>query len=295
VNSIEPVAWRLATRWLTTADHTLVMGVLNMTPDSFSDGGSFVSAAGVDVAGAVRHAEQLVAAGADIIDVGGESTRPGAGSVDQPEEMGRVIPVVEELARRGIVVSIDTTKPAVAGEALAAGAEIVNDVTALHDDAMRRICADAKAGVVLMHMRGNPRTMQDRPEYEDVVTDVTGYLRHAASQAEQAGIDRSRICLDPGIGFGKTVDHNLQLLASLRRLTALGYPVLVGTSRKSSLGAVLEQSGVTTTPEQRDPATAATVALAVAAQAAVVRVHQVPSAVQAARTADAIVRAGFAI
>ena len=277
-----PVRWRLRTRALDTGDHSLIMGILNVTPDSFSDGGDYP-----DAAAAIAHGEKMTAAGADIIDVGGESTRPGAEPVSAGDEIDRVVPVVAALAARGIVVSVDTSKPAVAEAALAAGAEVINDVTAFGAPGMAGVAAAAGAGVVLMHMRGTPRTMQEDPRYDDVVAQVRDYLVGRAAAAADAGIDPDRICLDPGIGFGKTAAHNLLLLRRLGELVETGYPILAGTSRKSFLGALFPGSA----PADRDIATAATVALGVAHGAAVFRVHNVPAAVAAARTADAIVRA----
>ena len=201
--------------------------------------------------------------------------------------------VIGALAAEGVVVSVDTSKPEVAAAALAAGAEIVNDVTALAAPGMAEVCADAGAGVVLMHMQGTPRTMQQTPTYDDVLADVAGYLEDRAAAAEAAGIARDRICLDPGIGFGKTFDHNLTLLANLDHLVALGYPVLVGASRKAFLGGVLRAAGVDTAPAERDPATGATTAIAVLAGAAAVRVHDVASALQVVRTTGAIVRSAL--
>ncbi|HEX9642422.1 MAG TPA: dihydropteroate synthase [Acidimicrobiia bacterium] len=288
-----PVEWRLRTRTLSTGDHTLIMGIVNVTPDSFSDGGAFVGdAAGpADHAAALAHGLRLVADGADVVDVGGESTRPGAADVPLDVELQRVIPVVAELAARNVVVSVDTSKPEVARAALEAGAEAVNDVTALADPAMVEVCATAGAGVVLMHMQGTPRSMQAAPRYGDVVEEVTGYLLGRAAAVAAGGVAAERICIDPGIGFGKALDHNLALLGSLDRLVAAGHPVALGASRKSFLGAILERSGRRVDAADRDPATGATTALAVAAGVAVIRVHDVASTLQVVRIADAIVRA----
>ncbi len=286
-----PTTWRLRSTTLSTQDHSLVMGVLNVTPDSFSDGGRFAIGFGVDRAAAVEAGLAMWAAGADIVDVGGESSRPGARPVDDAVEAERVVPIVAELAAAGVVVSIDTSKAPVAAAALDAGAEIVNDVTALGDPDMAAVCSRRGAGLVLMHMRGEPRTMQDAPHYDDVVGEVRDFLLGRADVARAAGIDGARICLDPGIGFGKNVEHNLALLHSAAELVSIGYPILIGASRKSTLGAVLAAHGIETAAVDRDPATAATTALAIAAGAAVVRVHDVASTVQVARMADAIVRA----
>ncbi len=261
------------------------MGIVNVTPDSFSDGGRWF-----DPNAAVAHGLAMTAAGADIVDVGGESTRPGAEPVPVDEEIRRVAPVIATLAAEGVVVSIDTAKVPVAAAAVTAGAEIVNDITALGPPAMAQFCADAGVGVVLMHMQGMPRTMQVSPHYDNVVADVHRFLEARAGVAIAAGIDADRICLDPGIGFGKTVDHNLQLLAGLATLTSGDHPILVGTSRKRFLGSILETSGRTADVAGRDRATAATVVAAILAGAAVVRVHNVAAALDAVRVADAIVR-----
>ncbi len=262
------------------------MGIVNVTPDSFSDGGAFFADDVPDIDAAVAHGIGLMRDGADLLDVGGESTRPGADAVDATTEQTRVVPVVEQLVAAGAIVSIDTTKASVAASAIAAGAAIVNDVTALGDSAMADLCAEADVGVVLMHMRGTPRTMQDDPVYDDVVAEVRRYLEERAEAAIAAGIDAQRIAVDPGIGFGKTLEHNLALLAQLERITELGFPVVLGASRKRFLGVIVGAER----PSDRDVATAATTALGIAAGAAVVRVHNVAMGLHAARTADAIVR-----
>ncbi len=261
------------------------MGVVNVTPDSFSDGGRWV-----DPAAAARRGIALVDDGADIVDVGGESTRPGADPVSIEEETERVEPVVAALAATGAVVSVDTSKVEVAAAAVAAGAQIVNDVTALGSPAMGEFCAAAGVGVVLMHMLGTPRSMQVNPHYDNVVGDVRRYLEERVGAAVAAGIEGDRICLDPGIGFGKTVAHNLQILAGLAAFTSADQPILVGTSRKGFLGSILEASGKTTDTAARGAATVATVAASILAGVAVVRVHDVGSALDAVRIADAIVR-----
>jgi dihydropteroate synthase len=281
------VTWRLRTQALSNEEHTLVMGVLNVTPDSFSDGGRYL-----DHSAAVAHGLAMYDEGADLIDVGGESTRPGGQPVPLQDELDRVIPVVASLAAEGVVVSVDTSTPEVASAAIEAGAEVVNDVTALADDEMAEVCAASGAGVALMHMKGSPATMQDEPTYADVVADVTAYLADRVAAATAAGIDETRVCVDPGIGFGKTVAHNLALLAGLGTIAAMGRPVLVGTSRKRFIGSVLEAAGISVAVERRDVATGATVALAIANGASVVRVHDVAGALQVARMADAIVRSG---
>lgn len=277
--------WQLRDTTLSTADHTLIMGVLNVTPDSFSDGGR-----DGDSAGATTRALAMWEAGADIIDIGGESTRPGADPVEAPAEMDRVVPIVSELAAAGAVVSIDTMKPAVVAAAVGAGAAIVNDVGGLRDPAMMEVVAGLDVGVVIMHMRGEPRTMQSDTTYDDVVEDVAAYLEHRAQLAIDAGIDRSRICLDPGIGFGKSHLQNLEVLNRVSRYVDIGFPVLIGASRKAFLGSILNAAGFAAEPAERDFATAATVSAAVLGGAAVVRVHEVAGALQVARTTDAIVR-----
>ena len=258
------------------------MGVVNTTPDSFSDGGLYF-----DSEGAVAHGLQLWEEGADIVDVGGASTRPGAEDVSESEEVDRTTGVVESLVTQGVVVSIDTFRPNVAAAAIAAGAEAVNDVTALADPAMAQVVAESGAGVVLMHMQGEPRTMQDAPHYDDVVSEVAEFLVERAEFAESSGIDPARISVDPGIGFGKSFEHNLDLLSGLDRLVEIGKPVLLGTSRKRFLGQILGEDD----PLQRDIATSATLSLAISQGVSVLRVHNVAMALQTARVADAIVRA----
>ena len=275
------VDWAIRDKVLSTADRTLIMGIVNVTPDSFSDGGRFL---GPDRA--IAHGLRLFEDGADLVDVGGESSRPGAEEVPAAEEIRRVIPVIAGLVAAGVPVSVDTSKPEVASAALAEGAVVVNDITAFGHPDMAPLVAAARCGAVLMHMQGNPQTMQDRPAYEDVVGEVRDYLLERAALIEQAGVERSFVCVDPGIGFGKTQRHNLQLLARLDELVSTGYPVLVGTSRKSFIGKILDQSD----PAERDLATAATVAIAATRGAAVVRVHNVEMTRQAVLVADAIVR-----
>jgi dihydropteroate synthase len=275
--------WRLRSRRL-VFDRPLIMGIVNVTPDSFSDGGRFA-----DAGGAIGQGRRLREAGADIIDVGGESTRPGSEPVTAAAELDRVLPVVEALAEEGAVVSVDTSKPEVAAAALAAGAEIINDVTAGADPGMLPTVAAAGAGLVLMHMQGTPRTMQDDPRYEDVVAEVADFLVARAETARRAGVAAEAVMIDPGIGFGKTVDHNLELLRRLGELVATGLPVLVGASRKGFLGTI---TGVAD-PAHRDLATAAVTALAVAKGAAAVRVHDVASSREAAAISWAIARHGI--
>ncbi len=250
----------------------LVMGILNCTPDSFADGGRFF-----DHDDALRHAEDLLKGGADIIDVGGESTRPGADPVDVEEEMRRVVPVITEIRRRRpeIVLSVDTSKVKVAEASLAAGADLVNDVTAASAPGMLELVARFDAGIAFMHMRGKPRTMQTDTTYESVVAEVHEHLRKRAAAAIAAGIPAHRVWLDPGIGFGKDDDGNLALLAALPDLAAAGHPVLVGPSNKSFIGR-LTGAGV----EDRLPGTLAALLPAVGIDRAVVRVHDVSATVQ---------------
>jgi dihydropteroate synthase len=249
-----------------------------VTPDSFSDGGRYL-----DAGAAVRHGVELVGDGAAVLDVGGESTRPGALPVGEAEELRRVLPVVEGLA--GVAtVSVDTSKAAVAEAAIEAGASIVNDVTALRGDGdMAALCAERGVGVVLMHMPGTPRTMQDDPRYEDVVDDVKAFLAERVDAAVAAGIDEERIWVDPGIGFGKTLEHNLELLRRLGELRGLGRPLVIGTSRKSFIGKI-DGSAV----DDRVGGTIASSVLAAAEGADVLRVHDVAEMAQALRVAGAI-------
>jgi dihydropteroate synthase len=256
-----------------------LMGVVNVTPDSFSDGGLYL-----DPEAAISHGEELARTGAAILDVGGESTRPGAEAVSEEEELRRVVPVVEGLAGAKAEISVDTSKAAVAAAALAAGAEIVNDVTALRGDAeMAALCADRGATVVLMHMVGTPQTMQRDPVYEDVVADVKAFLSGRVEAATAAGVAEERIWLDPGIGFGKTAEHNLELLRRLAELRELGRPLVVGTSRKSFIGKV-DGSGA----GERLGGTIASSVLAAAEGADVLRVHDVAEMSQALAVAGAI-------
>jgi len=257
-----------------------VMGVVNVTPDSFSDGG-----VNFEPAHAVDSARRMLDEGAAIVDVGGESTRPGSESVSIEEELRRVLPVLEELP--GVPVSIDTAKSQVAERALALGAELVNDVTALRGDPeLAGVVADHGAYLCLMHMRGEPRTMQEDPRYDDVVAEVARFLDERLTFAVSQGIPEESICLDPGIGFGKTVEHNFELLRRLDELTALGRPILVGISRKSSLGKIMGD------PAAKTGSTAASVGAAVLAYergASVFRVHDVREHVEALTAAQAVV------
>src|SRR3954453_14018698 len=254
------------------------MGVVNVTPDSFSDGGLFL-----DPEAAVAHGRQLAAEGADILDVGGESTRPGADPVPADEELRRVLPVVEQLSGAGPRVSIDTTKVAVARAALEAGATIVNDVSAFRfEPELAGLVAGAGAGCCLMHMLGEPRTMQEDPHYDDVVDEVRAFLEERLAFAVGEGVPEERVWLDPGIGFGKTVEHNLELLRRLGEIVALGRPVVVGTSRKSFLGRLTGRA-----ERERDAATIATNVMAFERGASVFRLHEVRGTVDALKVATA--------
>jgi dihydropteroate synthase len=259
-----------------------LMGVVNVTPDSFSDGGLFL-----DADAAIGHGEELARDGAEILDVGGESTRPGAEEVSAEEERGRTEPVVAALAQAGHTVSIDTSKVEAARAALDAGAAIVNDVTAMrHDPEIGALCAERKVGLVLMHMQGDPRTMQANPSYDDVVDDVRAFLAERIEAAIAAGVDEARIWLDPGIGFGKMLEHNLELLRRLGELRELGRPLLVGASRKTFIGKI-DGSEV----GDRLGGTIASSVLAAAEGADVLRVHDVGEAAQALKVAAAILSA----
>lgn len=260
------------------------MGVLNTTPDSFYDGGRYAT-----LDAALAHAEQMLEEGADILDIGGESTRPGADPVPEDEEIRRVVPLIEAIVARSpdAVLSVDTTKSRVAQHALQAGACILNDISgATFDPHMLEVAAQTGALVVLMHIKGTPKTMQQNPVYDDVVAEVRTTLHAHARRALEAGVPKERIWLDPGIGFGKTVEHNLQLLRGLPELRALDLPILVGTSRKSFIGHIL--GGLP--PQERLEGTLATLALAVAWGADIVRVHDVKAAVRAVKVADALCR-----
>jgi dihydropteroate synthase len=269
-------------------ERTLIMGILNVTPDSFSDGGQFVS---VDVA--LAHAEQMISEGADIVDVGGESTRPGSEPVTVQDEVKRVVPVIEALAKRShIPISVDTTKSEVARAALEAGAAIVNDISALRFDFyVADAVARAGAGLVLMHSRGTPATMHRLPPVADIMHDVIHSLRASINMAERRGVKRDAIVLDPGIGFGKSQEQNLELLAKLDQLIAVfpGYPFLIGTSRKSFIGRLLaDENGTPAPAEDRLHGTMATITTAVLHGAHMIRVHDVKAAVETIRVAESI-------
>ncbi|HTU13622.1 MAG TPA: dihydropteroate synthase [Solirubrobacterales bacterium] len=255
-----------------------VMGIVNVTPDSFSDGGLFL-----DADKAIAHGLELAAAGADVLDIGGESTRPGAAEVSTEEELARVVPVIEGLAGSA-PISIDTTKATVAEAAIEAGATIVNDVSGLRGDPdMTALCAERGVEVVIMHMLGTPRTMQNDPRYDDVVNEVLGFLLDRAESATRAGIERDRIWIDPGIGFGKTVEHNLALLAATGEFAATGLPVLLGPSRKTFIGKIDGSR-----EDQRLGGTIAACLEGMRRGAAMVRVHDVAAVAQAIRVARAI-------
>jgi dihydropteroate synthase len=276
-----PAAAGLPSRTLALGERTLVMGVLNVTPDSFSDGGKFL-----DASAAVARALEIERAGADILDIGGESTRPGSQGTSTEEELRRILPVLQKLrGRLQIPISIDTAKPEVAEAAAAAGAEILNDVTALRaGPELAEIARRRKLPLILMHMRGEPRTMQKMPFARDALRDVASGLRRALAVARRAGVPKSQIVLDPGLGFGKSAAQNFELLARLPELARLGCPLLAGPSRKSFIGRVLGGAPA----GERLWGTAATVAAAILAGAHIVRVHDVAEMAQVARVTDAI-------
>jgi len=265
-------------RFTFAGERSIVMGVVNVTPDSFSDGGLWA-----EPDAAVGHGLDLAAAGAQIVDVGGESTRPGAPPVAVRDELARVLPVVRRLAGEGLCVSVDTRRGVVAQAALEAGASIVNDVSAGADPAMFDVCARQGAGVVLMHMKGTPGTMQDDPRYGDVVAEVRAFLAGRLEAARRGGVAADHVALDPGFGFGKTLAHNLALLAATEGLAALGRPVVIGTSRKSMFSSLLGLDVA-----ERVEATLATTVWTLLAGASVVRVHDVAETVQAVKVVDAV-------
>ncbi|HEX6263446.1 MAG TPA: dihydropteroate synthase [Actinomycetota bacterium] len=274
--------WKLPDRTYDCDERTLVMGVLNVTPDSFSDGGRFF-----DPEDAVKQVLRMVEDGADIVDVGGESTRPGSDPVPPDEERRRVVPIVERLAQElEVPISIDTRKAEVAAAAVRAGATIVNDVTAGRDREMFDVVRESGAALVLMHMKGEPKTMQEDPHYDDVVREVRDFLAERVEAAVAAGVDREAICVDPGLGFAKTTPHSLAMMRHTDALLDLGRPVLVGPSRKSFIGDVLG-----TEVTERAEGTVGAVCYMVARGAHIARVHDVRETVRAVRVVDAILRA----
>jgi dihydropteroate synthase len=268
---------------LDLGSRTHIMGILNVTPDSFSDGGHYT-----DAAQALLHARAMTADGADIIDIGGESTRPGAAPVSEEEELRRIIPIIERLSSELTVpISVDTYKSSVAKKAIKAGAGIVNDISGLRfSPDMADVVADSDAAVVIMHIKGTPRDMQQNPVYDDVIGEIMAYFEEGIRIAVKAGVDHDKIFIDPGIGFGKTLEHNLSLLDRLDEFRALGKPIVLGTSRKKFIGTILDIPA----PEQRVDGTAATVALGIERGARVVRVHDVARMVKVAKMTDAILR-----
>src|SRR6185312_9326752 len=280
-------SWKIRDREMPIGERTLIMGILNVTPDSFSDGGQFAS-----LDAALAHAEQMISEGADIIDVGGESTRPGSAPVTAEEEIARVVPVIEALSRSDTPISVDTTKSEVARAALDAGAAIVNDISALRFDFyIADAVARAGAGLVLMHSRGTPATMHRLPPVADIMHEVTHSLRASINMAERRGVKRESIVIDPGIGFGKTQEQNLELLAKLDQLIAAfpDYPLLIGTSRKSFIGRLLADENDTPAPaEDRLHGTMATITTAILHGAHIIRVHDVKAAAETIRVAEAI-------
>jgi dihydropteroate synthase len=280
--------WHIRDRTLPIGDRTLIMGVLNVTPDSFSDAGQFFT-----LDGASAHAEQMVSEGADIIDIGGESTRPGGEPISAEEEIKRVVPVIEALATRSDVpISVDTTKSEVARAALDAGAAIVNDISALRFDFyVADAVARTGAGLVLMHSRGTPATMHRLPPVADIMQEVTHSLRASVNMAERRGVKRASIVIDPGIGFGKSQEQNLELIAKLDQLIAAfpDYPLLIGTSRKSFIGRILaDESGTPAPAEDRLHGTMATITAAILKGAHIVRVHDVKAAAETIRVTESI-------
>lgn len=271
---------RLKDRELKIGERTLIMGILNVTPDSFSDGGEHFGAGD-----AVSHARRMIEEGADIVDIGGESTRPGSKPVTALEEIERVIPVIKAIRDESDVpISVDTYKSEVARAALAAGADIVNDITALNgDEFMAKVIAEADAAVILMHMKGTPETMQADPDYDDVISDIIEYLTASIDKARSAGIAFDKIIIDPGIGFGKTVEHNLTILSNIGRFKELDMPVLIGSSRKSFIGSITGKD-----VNKRQFGTAASVTAAILNGADIIRVHDVPQMKDTAILSDAI-------
>jgi dihydropteroate synthase len=283
---------KLRSRTLILGERTLVMGVLNVTPDSFSDGGKYDQP---EIA--IEHALALELAGADLVDIGGESTRPGSEETSASQELDRILPVLEGLrGRLKIPMSLDTRRSSVADVALRADAEIINDVSGLRSDPrLAEVAAKYGAPLILMHMRGEPRTMQRGPFARDVIKDLVRGLRDSVARARKAGLAKSQIILDPGIGFGKSYSQNYELLQKLPELAALGYPLLVGSSRKGFLGATLTRDGKPAPPEERIWGTAATVTASILGGAHIVRVHDVAEMAQVARVSDCVARPALRI
>ena len=276
-----PAPIKVKGRALPFGKRTYIMGILNVTPDSFFDGGKFL-----DVKAAVSQAELMIKAGADIIDIGGESTRPGAAPVPAELEINRIIPVIRELKRKKVIISVDTRKAKVAEAAVKAGANMINDISGLrHDPKMAKVAAKYKVPIVIMHIKGTPRTMQSRTHYKDVMMEILEHLEKSIAIAENAGILRSQIVIDPGFGFGKTPEQNLKILKNLRELKVLGLPLLIGTSRKSTIGKILDLPA-----GQRVEGTAATVAVAILNGADIIRIHDVDQMKKVAKMTDAIAR-----
>ncbi len=277
MNGVKQIIWNCRGREVVCGSRTLIMGILNATPDSFSDGGTFHA-----LDSAVARGLQMAAEGADIIDIGGESTRPGARPVSTEEELRRTIPIVTELKKQPrCLISIDTRKADVARAAVAAGADIINDISALSDPGMAAVAAETGAGLVLMHMLGIPETMQNNPQYADVVSDVRNFLEERTAFAVARGIALEQITLDPGIGFGKTDEHNLALLRGIPLLTALGRPVLIGASRKGFIGRMLGGR-----PDERLAGSLAVAGFSILHGAHILRVHDVKESCDAARLVD---------
>ena len=265
---------------LPVGGRVLIMGILNVTPDSFSDAGKYFSCGS-----AVDHALKMIEDGADVIDVGGESTRPGAESVSIDEELGRVIPVIKELAKTGTPISIDSYKPDVAKKALAAGAAMINDINGLRSEGMAELAAKYDTPVCIMHMQGTPRDMQKNPAYADVVKDIKHFLKKQAEYAIKKGVKKDRILIDPGIGFGKTTEHNIQIIKNIGEFKKLGYPVLIGPSRKSFIGNILNIP-----VEERLAGTIAASTICAINGADMLRVHDVKGVKQAVKLAERIIK-----
>lgn len=282
------IAW--GSHRLTLGNTTRIMGIVNVTPDSFSDGGLFFNPDS-----AVAHGEKLVEEGADILDIGGESTRPFSEPVTEEEEIRRVIPVIEKLSKRiSIPISIDTTKAVVAKHAIDAGAAIINDVSALHsDEKIAEVAAKYDVPLILMHMKGTPENMQISPHYDNLLGEIKNYLKDAAEKAVKYGVDKAKIIIDPGIGFGKTIEHNLMIIKNLSELAELDSPILIGVSRKAFIRKILKNK-TNNELKPKDPAaetgTQAAVAAAIFAGANIVRVHDVASTVSTVRIIDAIIK-----